>query len=132
MADNTRFIVHGTMSDGQPGYWGRCPGGDWWADRNRAKVYKSRAAASRIALDFGGEVVQLTSKVKNQSVYVYDLLLAVKQLRTRATVPADWANPDYLTYHRGAQHAYREASKIIEALLEEQGIDVETELGFVA
>lgn len=123
-----RFIVQSSLGDGKPGYW--CSN-EWHADRDKAKVYKLRAYAERVASAYGGEVIQLTSKLRNESVYAYDVLCLIKQLRQRAKAEPGWDHPGYITYHKGTQHAYGEAVKLLEELLEPLGIDIETELDFV-
>lgn len=126
MAD--RYIVQGQLSDNKPGYWNA---GEWWADRDKAKVYKMKSAADKVVTEYGGEVIPLTSKLKNQSVYAYDLLEVVKMLRIHAKAEIEWDNADYRTYNRGTRYAYGAASKMIEDLLEEQGIDIDAELAFL-
>lgn len=123
-----RFIVQSSLGDGKPGYW---HSGEWYADRDKAKVYKVRAYADRVAQEYGGEVICLTSKLRNETIYAYDVLCLIKQLRQRAKGEAGWKHPDYVTYHKGTQHAYGEAVKLLEELLEPLGIDIEAELGFV-
>lgn len=106
----SRFIVQSPLGDGRPGYWSS---GEWHADRDEAKIYKSRASAERIASAYGGEVVELTSKLRNESVYAYDVLCLIKQLRQWAKAEAGWSHPEYITYHNGTRHAYGELNFVI-------------------
>lgn len=123
-----RYIVQRPLSDGQPGYWSNQ---EWWADRDKAKVYKLRARAAQVAIEYGGEVVTLTSKTANKTVYAYDLLEVLKTLRERVKAESDWNNEEYKVYQRGMRYAYGEAAKMITELLEEQGVDIDAELAFL-
>jgi hypothetical protein len=55
-----RYIVQGQLGDGNPGYWNNR---EWWADRDKAKIYKSKASANKIAREYGGQVRTLTSRI---------------------------------------------------------------------
>ena len=126
MAD--RYIVQRQLSDGKPGYWGNQ---EWWADRDKAKVYRLKHAAAKVALEYGGEIIELTSKIGNTVVYVYDLLEILRTLRNRANAETDWDNAEYRTYKRGTRYAYAESAKMIADLMEAQGVDVDAELAFL-
>lgn len=126
MAD--RYIVQCQLGDSKPGYWNS---GEWWADRDKAKVYKLKHAAAKVALEYGGEVIELSSKIGNTVVYCYDLLEVLKTLRDRAKAETDWDNAEYRTYKRGTRYAYAESAKMIADLIEAQGIDIDAELAFL-
>lgn len=126
-----RFIVTRPLSDGVPGYWNPAGGGEWWADRDKAKVYRRRAAAERIAADYGGTILVLTSRLTDEAIAATDVLAVLKTVQSRMQPRTSLDSLDYQTFQRGALHAYGDIWKLLAELLSEQGIDVETELSFI-
>jgi hypothetical protein len=123
-----RFVVCRPMGDGRPGYWND---GEWWADQDKAKFYKTRRHAERVVEQYGGEIIEFTSKIENETVSAYDVLTVLKTVRNRANAETDRHSTEYQTLQRGARYAYERIDRILVELLEAQGIDVATELRFV-